>query len=212
MHKIFVMRKIIFILLFLIFTSQPSLMAQEKCDEIQSSKDTAEIKNLSSQAAVIAAKISDDNESILSSATTYLSAIGESTNFIDSEINFFISGLTPICKDTKLDAQFRSNVCTRLSGLHGKLVQKLESKGISDGKSAYQYLKLSLSLDPRNIDAIMGHANTVAEIYGYGFIVRKMVELNLSTNFKDEAKYAKENLERINQTSTPIYKRIMDIL
>ena len=206
------MRKKNFVFLIFIILFQPSLMAQVKCIENKTGSTNAQIEKLSSYIAIVAEKTSDNNNVKLEAAKTYLMSIGDIANLNENETNNFISSITPICENNKLDPHFRSKVCNTLSSLHGKMTTKLGTKGISNGKSAFNYTKLSLSLDPNNIDAIIGHASAVVAIYNQGFVIRKIAAMNLHTNFGDEAKYAKANLERVNQTGGPIYKEILDLL
>lgn len=196
------------------FLFQTSLYAEVDCPEERLVKSpNAKIEDLASKMAVIAEKAAgDDSAAILEAATTYLMSIAYTENFNESEANNFILKVTPLCESSSVKQKFRSTACTRLSGLHGKIAQKLQLGGISNGKKAYTYLKKALELDPNNRDAITGHANTVYAVYNKGFLARKAVEINLGVSINEEVRFAKTNLERINQSNSPLYRRILDIM
>jgi hypothetical protein len=207
------MTKYIFIFSIFIILSQTTLWAQEGCDENRLKDPTDNISKFASDVAFITAKTTDNNnKATVEVATTYLMAIKSRIDFKDNESNAFISQLTPICNDSEVEAKFRSKACTILSGIHGKIAQKLQLAGIENGKTAFHYLQQSLALDPQNVDAILGHAQVVAKIYDQGFVIRNVAEAKLNISFKDEAQKAKINLERVHQTDTPTYKKILDIL
>lgn len=189
-----------------------SAIAQEQCAQPALEISNKNVDALATKVAVIAGEATNDSQTIVESAKIYLFSIGTSTDFDENEARGFVLKLTPICEDNKLEAQFRSSACTRLAGLDGKLAQKLQMSGISNGKDAFKYLKVALALDDKNKDAILGHARVIYEVYNKGFLIRKMVESNLNTSFKDEANVAKSNLEKINLTDDPAYKKILDII
>lgn len=157
-------------------------------------------------------QVSDDPEVSVQVAINYFSTIQDSVDFSEKEANRLISSVKPICENNNLESKFRSRACSVVSGLHGKLAQKLQMGGISDGKSSYQYLQKSLALDPENEEAITGHAFVIIGLSDQGYIVRKLAERSLNTKIKDEAVKAKGNLERINKTNSPLYKQILDII
>jgi hypothetical protein len=154
----------------------------------------------------------EDNNVKLQAATQYLMAIYHDPNFQENTANNFINSLTPICENETLEKKFRSDACTKLSGLHGMMAQKLKMNGISNGVKAYQYLTKAISLDPNNKDAINGHALAVIGIYDQGYLIRKLAESKLGISGSVEALKAKSNLERLNLTGTFIYKKILDLI
>lgn len=188
-------------------------IADEQChpgQENASPKKSAD--NFGEEMAIIASKVSNDQEVKVEAAITYLISISDSSTFSENEANIFINSTKPICENNTLDSKFRSRACITVSGLHGKLAQKLQMSGLSDGKSSYKYLQKSLALDPDNEEAITGHAFAIIGLSDQGYIVRKLAERSLNTKIKDEAVKAKGNLERINKTSSPLYKQILNII
>lgn len=196
-------------LVLLVFSLSFALKAEIECSTTKEADGT--YINLAKVAALIAEKVSDEEAVTLEAATTYLASIGNSVDFKENEAILFINKLTPVCEGSSTDKIFRSRACTRLSGLHGKMAQKLKMNGISNGKFAYRYLKMALQLDSNNKDAILGHAMTVAELSNQNYFVKKIIESNLEANFADEARYAKANLERVNLTKHPLYQRLSEI-
>ena len=209
---IIVMRKKIIISSILLLSIKTQVFADEICQGTLPVSPATKVENFSSKIAIITNKISTDDNSKLESASTYLSSISGSTNFNESDANEFINSITPVCENKSLEAKFRSKVCTRLAGLHGKVAQKLGVNGISNGKNAYNFLKLALSIDPNNTEAAIGHAVAVVGIYDQGFIIRKLAESKLNISANKEAIQAKEDLERLNLTTSSIYKRLLDVL
>lgn len=192
-----------------LFTFSVSLKAELDCSSVKEVNGT--YVELAKVVALIAEKVSDEENVTLEAATTYLASIGSGVDFKENEALIFINKLTPVCENSPADKTFRSRACTRLSGLHGKMAQKLKMDGISNGKFAYKYLKLALQLDANNKEAIIGHAMTVAELSNQNYFVKKIIESNLEANFADEARYAKANLERVNLTRHPLYQRLSEI-
>ena len=94
--------------------------------------------------------------------------------FDEAVANKFIDSITPICEIENLEKKFQSKVCTTLSGLHGKLADKLRMKGIQNGKSVFRYLKKALLLDSENIVAAIQHAEATLGVYDEGIIGRKV--------------------------------------
>ncbi len=203
------MGKIIFVIVTLFISLQTTLFAQN-CDPQVTSVLSGNEK-LATKMAIIADKVSDDNEVKVEAASTYLSSITGTTNFSVDEANHFVSSITPICESTKLEAKFRSIACTRLSGLHAKLAMKLGVSGVSNGTKGYNYLQKALALDPSNQDAVLGHAVAVVGISQQGYFIRKIAEKTLNVTTSDEAKKAKDNLERLKLTNNPVYSQILDI-
>lgn len=204
------MRKIIAIISILLSLSS---YAGEQCNHGQedaSPKGSADF--FAQKISIVVSKASDDLNVKVQSGAAYLGSIQTSTNFLEKDANSFITSIMPICENNKLDAKFRSRACIIISGLHGKLAQKLQMSGMADGKIAYKYLQKSLELDPLNVEAVTGHAIAIIGLSDQGYIVRKLAERGLNTNIKDEAMKAKGNLERINQTSNPLYKQILNII
>lgn len=185
-------------------------------DQCQPNQDSASPKgsvdNFASKMSLAVGQVSDDPEVGVQVAANYLTSIQGSVSFSEKEANRLISSIKPICENNDLGSKFRSKACIMLSGLHGKLAQKLEMGGIADGKSSYQYLQKSLALDPNNEEAITGHAAVIIGLSEQGFLIRKLAERSLNTSIKDEAVKAKGNLERINQTTNPLYKQILNII
>lgn len=209
------MRKNILLLLTLSISLQTALFAQDDCPELaQQAQQASGIEpsvKLATKMAIIADKVSDDNEVKVDAAATYLASITGTSNFNVDEANHFISNITPICENANLAASFRSVACTRLSGLHAKLAMKLGMSGVTNGTKGYSYLQMALRLDPSNQDAVLGHATAVVGISHQSFLIRKVAERTLNVTTAEEAKKAKENLERLKLTNNPLYSQIVDI-
>lgn len=185
--------------------------SEEVCELKVENVNTDKIDKLSTQVSIIANK-SNDNNVILEAATTYLLSITGRTDFLEKEANQFINSLIPLCEGTTLESKFRSKACTKLSALNGKMAQKLQMSGVTNGKNAYNYIKIALSLDPNNSEAVIGHAMAVVGISQQNFLLKKVAESKLGITVIEEAKLAKANLERLNLKNHPLYSRIVDIL
>jgi len=206
------MKKRLFLLTFLVIFKTQIIIADEPCQRTpDESPQTTDLEKLAGKIAIISSKSTQDHQALYQSATTYLTAVGVGIDFNDNEANHFISQLTPLCENAGIEKNLRSKICTRLSGLHAKMAQKLKLSGIENGKSAYKYLKTSLELNPDNLDAVVGHAWAIVGIYDQGFIIRKLAESNLGVSAKEEALIAKKNLERLNYTNQIIYKKLLDV-
>ncbi len=189
-----------------------NLYAEVSCGASQDRLPALIIEKLAGQISQIAEKSSDDNKVKYEAASTYLLSIKDQTSFDEKVASDFIASLTPICENEAIELKFRSKVCGKLSGLHGKLAQKLQLSGVGNGQDAYRYLKIALNLDPDNTEAIVGHAIAIVKIYEQGFFIRKLAESKLNIIASQEAQVAKINLERMNLTKNPVYSKILEVL
>ncbi|MFA6236170.1 MAG: hypothetical protein WC635_02490 [Bacteriovorax sp.] len=206
------MKKNIFMSLILFVHIQSSVYAED-CPPDQTRNPNQKIEDFAAKIAIIAEKSAgDDAKVVVEAGTTYLMAIAYTTNFNENEANGFISKLTPICEKNISNVKLQSLACTRLSGIEGKMAQKKQLAGIGNAKRGYKYLKKALDLDPMNVDAIRGHADTLYQVYNQGFLARKAVEINLGLSLQDEMKMAKAGLEKISDSDTARYRRILEIM
>jgi hypothetical protein len=188
-----------------------SFALAKTCDDLQVNSPIAGLEKFSAKVAVIAHTVSDDDNTKYQAATTYLMSIMTTTDFNESDAKGFINTITPICENTILETKFRSKVCTTLAKLHGKLADKLQMSGIDNGKSFFRYIKKSLTLDQDNSNAAIFHAKGVVGVYDQGPFKRKIAAKLLEIDLDDETLSAKVNLERLDLTKDPVYKRVVEI-
>ena len=112
-------------------------------------------------------------------------------------------------EDEALAPMIRSRAHLVLAGIHGKISDLLRAHGgTAHGKLALLSLHEAIRLNPKNGDAAIAFATTIARMLAKGRITRRFIEIGMGISLELESEKALKALEAAGQANHPLHSAL----
>jgi hypothetical protein len=155
------------------------------------------------------AKPSGSNPSASAAAAEFLAKNENGTGFEINEAQRLLSALRPITVDAAASARVKSDAMLQMSGIEGKIADKLRSNGGTEhGIEARKWLVASLKADPSNQNTARAYGKMIVGMCDHNWIVKGFIQRAMGIDLQQEARFAVAALATAGITNDPLCEKL----